>query len=300
MQRIFVGDVQGCAEELEALITRAGVEFGVDFELWVAGDLVNRGPDNRRALELVRDLVEVGRAKLILGNHDIFLIAAALGVWELRPADSLSDVLDADDVDEWIDWLRARPLVATGEISGQRFAMVHASTHPEWSLDTLVARAAEISERLSGSRSAARDFLASKIVPGSLRDDLGRLTRCRSVLPDGGWSSQEPVTPDAAWHAAWTKQGHDYGLVYGHWARQGLHFAPGLRGLDTGCVHHGRGQDGFLTAWLPDSPLRPGPGGSARGARSGPFDLPDDRIWQIPARRRYFEPDRAQPGAKLA
>jgi bis(5'-nucleosyl)-tetraphosphatase (symmetrical) len=293
LQRIFVGDVQGCAEELEALIRRAQAEFGNEFELWIAGDLVNRGPDNRRALELVRELVEMGRAEFILGNHDVFLIAVALGVRELRPADSLNDVLDSADADEWVDWLRARPLVVSGDIAGQRFAMVHAATHPEWSLDSLVARSKEISARLAGRRSVARDFLASEIEPGSLRDDLGRLTRCRSVLPDGSWSSDEPETPAAAWHAAWMKQGHDYGLVYGHWARQGLHFAPGLRGLDTGCVHHGRGRDGFLTAWLPDDMPLTESGGATRRPGLRPFDLPDDRIWQIPARRRYYNPDRA-------
>ena len=50
LQRIFVGDVQGCAEELEDVISKAEAVFGHEFSLWVAGDLVNRGPDSRRAL----------------------------------------------------------------------------------------------------------------------------------------------------------------------------------------------------------------------------------------------------------
>jgi hypothetical protein len=58
---------------------------------------------------------------------------------------------------------------------------------------------------------------------------------------------------------------------------QGLHVAAQLRGLDTGCVHHGRdNRDGQLTAWLPD------PNASA------PFDVPDGRFWHIPARRIYY------------
>ena len=52
MQRIFVGDVQGCANELETLISRAEDKFGDSFSLWVAGDLVNRGPENLRPLSL--------------------------------------------------------------------------------------------------------------------------------------------------------------------------------------------------------------------------------------------------------
>ncbi|MFP8875958.1 MAG: hypothetical protein VCB99_03395, partial [Myxococcota bacterium] len=57
---------------------------------------------------------------------------------------------------------------------------------------------------------------------------------------------------------------------------QGLHVAKGLRGLDTGCVHHGRGKQGFLTAWLPDPSLE------------SPFEVPDAAFWQIPARRSYY------------
>jgi hypothetical protein len=71
--------------------------------------------------------------------------------------------------------------------------------------------------------------------------------------------------------------------VYGHWSLQGLHVARGLRGLDTGCVHHGRGRDGFLTAWLPDP------------AADEPFGLPDAAFWKIPARRAYYA-RRDRPG----
>lgn len=283
VQRIFLGDVQGCADELDDLVAKANSEYGEGFSLWITGDLVNRGPRNLHALEVVRALVEAGRGEYILGNHEIFLISVGLGLRELRPGDSIRDVLDGSDADDWIDWLRARPLVVPGVIDGQDFAMVHASTHPDWSLEELAETGAAVSERLSATREEARAFLASEPTPGSLRDHLGRLTRCRSVTPAGSWSSEQPESPNRAWHAAWAERGHTYGVVYGHWAIQGLHLAPGLRGLDTGCVHHGRDHDGFLTAWLPDS--------SKRRESLRAFDIPDDRIWQIPARRRYYDPD---------
>ena len=83
---------------------------------------------------------------------------------------------------------------------------------------------------------------------------------------------------------------HGYGVVYGHWAVQGLHVAPGLRGLDTGCVHSGRGGDGCLTAWFPGHRTGDEKGGTA-GTNSpvlAPFAVPDDRFCQVPARAEYF------------
>ncbi len=79
-------------------------------------------------------------------------------------------------------------------------------------------------------------------------------------------------------HELWAANAHDYGLVYGHWSMQGLHVAPRLRGLDSGCVHHGRGRDGFLTAWVPDT------------AQRDPFaaTAAEASLWLIPANRAYY------------
>ena len=274
MQRIFVGDVQGCAEELSELLARAADRFARDFEVWTVGDLVNRGPDSLGALLRIRELDAQGRAHFVLGNHEVALLRCWLGLRAVSPYDSFRDVLDAPDVDAWMDWLRTRPLVCSGRLGEQRFAMVHAGVHPDWTLEELEHAARGVEERLRGPLDELRRFLGG---PDAPRDDvLGRLTRCRSVSPDGSWSPEEPSRHERAWHVLWSERGHDYGVVYGHWAMQGLHVAPGLRGLDTGCVHHGRGRDGALTAWLPD----------ARTPR--PFDVPDDRFWQIPARRAYY------------
>jgi len=303
MQPIFVGDVQGCADELASLIARAKARFGEDFSLQVVGDVVNRGPDSRRALSLVRALVDAGRGEMVLGNHEIHLLSTALGLRRLEPSDSLADVLEAADADDWIDWLRQRPLAVTGELAGQPYVMVHASVAPEWSLEDVLRHAREAAAPLAASRASARHFLASPPTPGSPRDDLARLTRCRSIAPDGAWSSALPEPPARPWHALWSERGHDYGIVYGHWALQGLHVAPGLRGLDTGCVHHGRGRDGFLTAWVPDVSLNASthassgdddatPREAGAPGRAGIFDapIPDECLWSIPARRRYYDP----------
>lgn len=218
---------------------------------------------------------------MVLGNHEIHLISAFYGICELSENDSIGDVLESSDAEGWVDWLRMLPLVVPGTLDGQPFAMIHASAGPGWTLDELVERGRAVNARLAADRSSAEAFLSLDPESDPVRNDLARLTRGRAG-DDAGWSSREPDTEDGAWHVMWARHSPDYGLVYGHWARQGLNVADGLRGLDTGCVHHGRGRDGFLTAWLPESI-------PATGSKR-PFDAPDDRFWQIPAKRRYYYP----------
>lgn len=277
MQPIFIGDVQGCVEELAEILDRARRQLGSDFELWVAGDVVNRGPHSLAALEQVHELVEQGRARHVLGNHELALLLTAVGLRAMRPLDTMAEVLESPDASYWIEWLRRRPLVEHGVLGERPFAMVHAAVHPDWTLPQLVERARRVEARLADPDLAAvMKFLALGRDEDPDRDLLDRLVHCRSVEPSGRWSREEPARPEEAWHRVWARREHAYGVVYGHWSTQGLHVAPGLRGLDTGCVHHGRGRRGYLTAWVPD--LR----------RPDPFALPDTGFWQVEARRRYY------------
>lgn len=274
MQRIFVGDVQGCADELDDLVARAQAEHGGEFELWLVGDLVNRGPASLRVLQRVRALEDEGRARTVLGNHELALLRAAAGTRRLRVSDTFRDVLEAGG--DWIDWVRRRPLVATGRAGGQRFAMLHAASAPGWSLDELAERARRIEARMAASREEAFRLLGARRHDDADADALARITTCRSVDARGRWSSRPPKLAHDAWHARWLSHAPDHGLVYGHWAVQGLHVQPLLRGLDTGCVYHGAWGDRFLTAWLPsDDDVRP-------------FDVPDERFWHVPARARHL------------
>jgi len=280
LQPIFVGDVQGCADELEELLGRIEATFGAGFELWIVGDVVNRGPDNLRALRLVRELVGAGRGHYVLGNHELNLLRIAAGLRAEAPLDTISDILEAPDADDWIEWLRRRPVAITGALGSHPFVLVHAGVHPDWGIDEIARRAEQVSRRLGGeSRRAADAFLAGDPAEDEVLDALLRFTCCRSADAAGFWAAEVPeLAPPGyrAWHEEWSDRGHGYGVVYGHWALQGLHVARGLRGLDTGCVHHGRGRNGVLTAWVPDPEAEE------------PFAPHDEAFWRVPARRAYY------------
>jgi bis(5'-nucleosyl)-tetraphosphatase (symmetrical) len=148
-----IGDVQGCFDELRALLERVG--FSREDRLWLVGDLVNRGPKSLQVLRFARDLG--ARAAVVLGNHDLHLIAQFEGIEKVRRADTFQDVLDAPDAGELLAWLRARPMVhAEGD-----YAMVHAGLLPQWS----IARAQRLGEEVSAARSPRRLLCSPRIRP---------------------------------------------------------------------------------------------------------------------------------------
>lgn len=283
-QAVFVGDVQGCALEFEELTARIERAHGHEWRLYVAGDAVNRGAHNLRVLERIRTRVDAGLGEMVLGNHEIHLLRVALGMRETGDLDTFHDVLSSSERDDWIAWLRARPLAATGHLGRERWVMVHASVHPDWGWAQVVRESRRVERHLASKDE--QDVLDLLDAPpghtprqGSPRDVLGRITSARSVKgPRAQWSPRPPAQKgEVAWHVAWSERKHDYGIVFGHWAMQGLYLAPGLRGLDSGCIHHGRRGVGYLSAWVPRA--RSEPSASA-------FDTPDDDVWQVRARAR--------------
>jgi hypothetical protein len=72
----IIGDVHGHAEALEALLTRHGyVSHGRGYrhperKLIFLGDLIDRGPNIRRTVEIARAMVDAGDAIVVMGNHE--------------------------------------------------------------------------------------------------------------------------------------------------------------------------------------------------------------------------------------
>ena len=244
MATYAIGDVQGCFDELRALLYNIG--FGAADRLWFVGDLVNRGPKSLEVLRFVRSLGE--RAIVVLGNHDLHLVAQHEGVERAKKDDTLDEVLDAPDRAVLIDWLRTRPLMhAAGD-----YVMVHAGLVPQWS----VPRALELAREVQGALAAPgyREFLAHMYGarPDRWRDNLGgferlrvvvnAMTRLRFCRPDGkmqfGAKGKAPPRGYRPWFEL--RPATEPTLVFGHWSALGLKLTPHLAGLDSGCVWGGK------------------------------------------------------------
>ena len=107
MATYVIGDVQGCFTALQCLLDKLAYSPSRDM-LWFAGDLVNRGP---QSLACLRWVSESG-AQTVLGNHDLHLLAIYYGGREfLKRKDTLGEIIDADDADHLLSWLRCQPLL---------------------------------------------------------------------------------------------------------------------------------------------------------------------------------------------
>ncbi|MDP4707464.1 MAG: metallophosphoesterase, partial [Cyanobium sp. MAG_237] len=66
-----IGDVHGCADALERLVAR----LPAGDKIVLCGDVINRGPQILRTMELAWGLVSSGRAIWLMGNHEADLVA---------------------------------------------------------------------------------------------------------------------------------------------------------------------------------------------------------------------------------
>jgi len=245
--RYAVGDIQGCDEELQTLLER--LKFSADRDqLWFVGDLVNRGPDSLPALRRVRSLGD--NAVVVLGNHDLHLLAVAHGARRPRPSDTLDEVLAAPDRDALLEWLITRPLAHAQGAD----LMVHAGLVPQWTVAGTLALAREVGEALRHDPRALFQHMYGnepdrwdERLAGvhRLRFAINVLTRLRVCTADGrvdlGVKGEPPSPPSPLrpWFAHAERASREARVIFGHWSALGLVREHGVIGLDTGCVWGG-------------------------------------------------------------
>jgi bis(5'-nucleosyl)-tetraphosphatase (symmetrical) len=245
MATYAIGDVQGCYDELQQLLGTVAFDRSTD-RLWFVGDLVNRGPKSLAVLRFVRDLAD--RAVVVLGNHDLHLVAQHEGVERVQAKDTFDDVLGSPEAAELIGWLRRRPMMhAEGT-----HAMVHAGLLPQWSIDQALSLAREVERALAGP--GYRDFLAhmygskpdrwDETLAGwdRLRVIVNAMTRMRFCDRAGRMDLEGKGTQPRAGFLRWyatRPPDESRTLVFGHWSQLGLVRERTVVGLDSGCVWGG-------------------------------------------------------------
>ena len=241
MSTYAIGDVQGCHDELVLLLDKINFDAQRD-RLWFVGDLVNRGPQSARTLRLIRSF---GAAAVsVLGNHDLFMLAAARGHGKAHAGDTFDDVLNAPDAGQLLEWLSRQKLAHLED----GWLMVHAGILPAWDAAQTVALAHEAEQAVRHDPAFFSHMRGN--APAVWRDDLegynrlrvivNALTRLRFCTLEGrmDFTTKTEIAP--AGHVAWYEVAHrktsGTQVVYGHWAARGLIMTPHLAGLDTGCV----------------------------------------------------------------
>jgi bis(5'-nucleosyl)-tetraphosphatase (symmetrical) len=247
MARYAIGDVQGCYDELRALVERIG--FAVDRDqLWFVGDLVNRGPKSLEVLRYARALGD--NAIVVLGNHDLHLLALAYGSARKRKSgDTVDAVLEAKDRDTLLEWLMGRPLAHFD--SERRDLMVHAGVIPQWSVRDALALSGEVAEAIRIDARQVFDEMygnkpecwSSGLTGGErLRFSINALTRMRVCTAEGcidmemKGKPEEARAPFRAWFAHESRRTADVRVIFGHWSAAGYINTGKLIGLDTGCA----------------------------------------------------------------
>lgn len=248
-----IGDIQGCAPEFRTLLKR--IRFSADRDrLWLAGDLVNRGGASLTVLRQIYAMRD--NLVVVLGNHDLHLLAMAHGVRQRRRERELKTILRAADADRLLDWLVMQPLLHIDRSVG--WAMVHAGLDPRWTLTQAGKEARAVEKALrSRPRALLKHMYGNQPAAWSdkltgwarLRTTINVMTRMRFCDRRGRSAFSYSGTPENApagkypWFEVPGRKKPSLPVVFGHWSALGLLSRRRSFGLDTGCVW-----GGFLTA----------------------------------------------------
>ena len=252
MATYAIGDIQGCYNELRRLLDKLDFDPARD-RVWLAGDLVNRGPDSLAVLRFVRGLGDA--ALSVLGNHDLHLLA----LWQNRHrhfknTDSLAPILTAEDGEELLEWLRLCPLMHHDP--QRNLALLHAGLPPQWDIATARACATEVESVLRGED--FHEFMQhmygnkpARWSPGlkgwdRLRFIVNCFTRLRYCTSNGKLDFKYKGKPGEAsgdkqlpWFQIPTRRSRDTRIIFGHWSTLGLHQQDNVHAIDTGCLWGG-------------------------------------------------------------
>lgn len=243
MATYVIGDIQGCLDALMALLNK--VNFNLDKDrLWLVGDIINRG---KKSLETFRYLYSIqDNLTMVLGNHDLHLLAVYYANAKVKKSDTLETILNAPDKEKLIQWLQQRPLMYFED----NYTLVHAGLAPHWTIEKAQILNQEITLQLQNNTIEfmqnlyGNEALWCEDLTGwaRYRTIVNYCTRMRYCFNDGRLNfqdkgelgTQDPKTQP--WFSLSNRQNTNTHILFGHWASLGFYQEKNITALDSGCV----------------------------------------------------------------
>jgi len=249
MTTYAIGDIQGCYHAFQALLARIAFNPKTD-QLWLVGDLVNRGSGSLEVLRWCE--AHQNSLRVVLGNHDLHTLVVAAGFVKAKRGDTLEALLQAEDAPVLLDWLRHQHLAYRED----DFLMVHAGLLPQWTAEQAMRYAAEVEAALQGPGYLI--FLENMYgnQPRIWHDDLtgldrlrvitNAMTRLRVCTEQGeiefNFKGELQDIPHGylPWFDVPKRASQEINVVFGHWSALGLQQRNNVYALDTGCLWGGQ------------------------------------------------------------
>jgi len=245
MADYIVGDVQGCITALKKLLIKINFSYDCD-RLFFLGDVVNRGENNLETMKFI--LSHQDNFEMVLGNHDIHLVACHFDNKKLKKSDNLEDILGSNIRDKVIEYLLNRSLC----IELDESILVHAGIPPIWSKDDVLYFSDYIKSvmRSSSSKKFINSIYSNK--PNKFENSLSMiekstyainaLTRMRFCSKYGEIEYKAKGNFDhnpkgyKAWFLHQNEKLKDVNIFFGHWSTLKDFNQSKRYHLDTGCV----------------------------------------------------------------
>lgn len=246
MARYAVGDLQGNLTPLKQLLQQVDFQYGKD-ELWLVGDVVNRGPESLASLLFVKQHDHC--MQMVLGNHDLSLLAKGHGIGKPSKKDTIDDILNSPKQPQLFDFLYHQPLA----FADDDWLMIHAGLAPMWSDQDALNASDEVSQALRAKKQR-HAYLSAMYgdQPDTWQAQLGGLARLRLITNyctrmrfcdangrlEFAHSGAPEYAPEgfAPWFS-WPNPLRQRQLVFGHWAAlMGATGRADILALDTGYV----------------------------------------------------------------
>jgi bis(5'-nucleosyl)-tetraphosphatase (symmetrical) len=247
MATYAIGDIQGCYDDLLRLLDKIKFDTSAD-TLWFCGDIINRGPKSLETIRFIKSLND--SAITILGNHDLHFLAVASASNKPSKYDTFSDILNADDRLELIEWLRFQKLFHHDpELN---ISIVHAGIPIQWTIEDAKKFSMEMEGILQSEKSTEFFQHMYGNYPPEWKDSLTGWDRYRFITnvftrmrycdaegrPDFKFKGDIGTQPDhlIPWFMHKDRLTKQDDIIFGHWSTLSNVKQKNIYAIDTGCL----------------------------------------------------------------